>query len=148
MNTLTNEMKHRRSLTWFSGDFVKPQRWVTSEIMKILNTPGNYTRNDCPEFTYTVTEMPETKKIIKTSSILRKSEKYKLYYQINMQLNVIMSNNLKQIWQLFEGLGVEGEREKKRCLTKQQHHNDRGNVTLGKTLTKKFDKEWKWVINH
>lgn len=74
---------------------------------------------------------------------MRKSEKYKLYYQINMQLNVIMSNNLKQSWQLFEGLGVEGEREKKRCLTKQQHHNDRGNVTLGKTLTKKFDKEWK-----
>lgn len=65
-----------------------------------------------------------------------------MYYQINMQLNVIMSNNLKQIWQLFEGLGVEGEK-KKRCLTKQQHHNDRGNVTLGNTLTKKFDKEWK-----
>lgn len=93
--------------------------------------------------TLSLTEMPETQKIIKTSSILGKSEKYKLYYQINMQLNVIMSNNLKQIWQLFEGLGVEGEREKKRCLTKQQHHNDRGNVTLGKTLTKKFDKEWK-----
>lgn len=93
--------------------------------------------------TLSLTEMPETQKIIKTSSILRKSEKYKLYYQINMQLNVIMSNNSKQIWQLFEGLGVEGEREKKRCLTKQQHHNDRGNVTLGKTLTKKLDKEWK-----
>lgn len=66
-----------------------------------------------------------------------------MYYQINMQLNVIMSNNLKQIWQLFEGLGVAGERKKNRCLTKQQHHNDRENVTLGKTLTKKFDKEWK-----
>lgn len=36
-----------------------------------------------------------------------------MYYQINMQLNVIMSNNLKQIWQLFEGLGVAGERKKK-----------------------------------
>lgn len=66
-----------------------------------------------------------------------------MYYQINMQLNVIMSNNLKQIWQLFEGLGVAGERKKKRCLTKQQHQNDRENVTFGKTLTKKFDKEWK-----
>lgn len=68
--------------------------------------------------TLSLTEMPETQKIIKTSSILRKSEKYKLYYQINMQLNVIMSNNLKQIWQLFEGLGVEGEREKKEMFDK------------------------------
>lgn len=118
MNTLTNEMKHRRSLTWFSGDFVKPQRWVTSEIMKILNTPGNYTRNVQSLHTLSLTEMPETQKIIKTSSILRKSEKYKLYYQINMQLNVIMSNNSKQIWQLFEGLGVEGEREKKEMFDK------------------------------
>lgn len=68
--------------------------------------------------TLSLTEMPETQKIIKTSSILRKSEKYKLYYQINMQLNVIMSNNSKQIWQLFEGLGVEGEREKKEMFDK------------------------------
>lgn len=35
-----------------------------------------------------------------------------------MQLNVIMSNNSKQTWQLFEGLGVEGEREKKEMFDK------------------------------